>query len=253
MRSRHLLPALCALVPLAVGVEPAARDSSWTSLQFGMAGASYADVSRGCNNEVLSVDKRTFRAYGGAIEHKFAAPVVVGVRGTVISPGDRTPPYQDWRVINPHVGLDLPKFGFDVGYNARGGVPEWPSNFEPSPVSGHFRFGSRQGTLLRISVSEGPPLFAPEGAGSLVLEFPVRSVRASLGASGIVPFDQPGFLAGVDVQVMHGLRLNASGRIGGSEGRGESAVAAGITWSFGHAARPTAVPGPDSARAHGEP
>ena len=250
---RHVLPALCALVPFAVGVEPGPRDSSWTSIRVAGATSSYANVSRGCNGEVLNVDQRDFRVYGGAIEHKFTAPIVVGVRGTVISPGDGTPPYSDWSVINPHLGLDLPKFGFDVGYNARGGVPEWPSSFEPSPVSGHFRFGRRQGTLLRISVSEGTPHFAPEGAGSVVLEFPVHSVRASLGVSGIVPYDQPGFLARVDVPIVKALHLDASGRLGASSGASENALGLGITWSFGRATRPIQVPVPDTARGHGGP
>ena len=250
---RHVLPALCALVPFVVGVDPGPRDSSWTSIRVSGATSTYADVSRGCNGEVLSSEQRKFRDYGGAIEHKFNGPIVVGARGTVISPGDGVSPGRNWHVINPHVGIDLPKFGFDVGYNARGGVPLWPSDFEPSPVSGHLRFGPRQGKLVRISVSEGTPLFAPEGAGSIVFEFPVRSVRAAVGVSGVVPYDQPGFLARVDVPVTHGLRLDASGRLGGSAGTGENAVAAGITWSIGHAVHATPPPAADTARVQGGP
>ena len=226
-RRRMSILSMAVLAPLVVDMPGADPDSSVTTFMVAAGAGSYADVSRGCEGQVLSADHRRFRDLGFGANHRVAGPLEVGVRGTVLQ---RMPGYEDGTVLwNPNASLEWRRFGFGFGYVSNANRP-YAEDFDIWPVSGHLRGGSLAGTYFSMNVLEDAPMVSGGSPIRMGLGFsPSRSVGLWLGWSGFVPYDKPGFLAKTTIHVNSVLDLNATGRLGGSEGKSETAGSVGLT------------------------
>ena len=236
---RHVLlsVAIAAATPLAVDIEPAQRDSSVTSISIGAGTASYALVTRGCDNSVISKDKRFFKDMGASVEHKFSSPVRLGVRAVALD--DLHPDAQplERRVLwNPHVSLDWKEFSIGGGYVFRPDVfGEVTEDFNVPSFSAHIRFGDPDKTAFAVRVFEDVPAFSGSGVGTIGVELrPARSWELMVGAGTPDPYDHFGFVTKSRIGITRSLRLDLGGRLGGSQGIAEMGLNAGLTFAWIH-------------------
>ncbi|HET9950498.1 MAG TPA: hypothetical protein VFS09_01760 [Candidatus Eisenbacteria bacterium] len=234
MKLRWLnLISMAAMAPLAVNVSPTLQDSSVTSLTIAMGSGDYAYVTRGCDNEVISANKRHFRESAIALNHDFKGAPELGVRATILN---EMPEYEDGTVIlNPYGALEGKHVGFGIGYVS---VPDaysyYDRHYEIVPASGHLRFGRREGTHFSMHLNEDLPLTSGGGAFRMGVGFrPARVADIWLG-SAVFPYDRPGFVARADIHATRFLDLHATGRLGGSEGVEENAFSLGATFKLTH-------------------
>lgn len=124
--TKHIL-ALLILTPYIVAFQP---DSSNTTIRFGAGIGSYADVTRDCHGDIVSVDQIPFTDAGIAIDHEIA-PLRLGARAGVVSENRmekkytytnhgylQLPPTEKQNVsvyTNPSIGLHWKYFGLDAG------------------------------------------------------------------------------------------------------------------------------------------
>lgn len=236
---RHVLLSVvvAAAAPLAVDIEPQQRDSSVTSISFGAGAASYAFVTRGCDNSVLSADQRYFHDAGISIDHKFSSPDRVGLR--VVMLDDLDPPAHPLErklLWNPYVSMDRKKISMGFGYVFRSEVfNELTDDFNVAKVSGHVRFGNPDKVAVAIRVFEDIPPYSGSGAGTIGLELrPARAWRLMLGAGLPDPYDNVGFVTKSRIGLTRSISVDIGGRIGGSQGLGEMGINAGLTYSWIH-------------------
>ena len=226
-RRRMSLLSMAVLAPLVVDVPGSSRDSSVTTFMIAAGGGSYAEVTRGCQGEVLTADQRRFRDMGFGVNHQVKKPLEVGVRATVLR---RMSGYDDGSVLwNPYVALEGGKVGFGLGYVSNSDRP-YTNEFDIWPVSGHLRIGSPERFYFSIHALEDVPLVSGGGAVRSGFGFrPIRSVDAWIGMGTPLPYDKPGVLAKTTIHVNSMLDVNATGRLGSSEGRTENAGSVGLT------------------------
>jgi hypothetical protein len=230
MKFRWLnLVTMAAVAPLAVNVSPTLQDSSVTSLTFAAGSGSYADITRGCNNEVLDKEKMQFRETAVALHHDFKGPPEVGVRATILN---QMPGYEDGTVVvNPYFALEGKSVGFGLGYVSVQGTPSYygfGGDYEIAPASGHLRLGKRTG-YFSMNLNEDVPLTSGAGAFRMGAGFRAsKNFDFWLGA-GAVPYDQVGLVVRTDIHATRFLDLHATGRLGGSQGISENAVSVGVT------------------------
>jgi hypothetical protein len=229
------LCSMAAVAPLAFTVT-AHRDSAVTSVSVVAGAGSYAYVTRGCNNEVLSSSQRRFRDAAIVVDHDFAGPFDAGVRATVLR---QMPGYYDGTVLwNPYVALEWTGVGLGAGVvpNHKPRIRYWADTysygdveFDVLPFSGHLRLGDRGKAYFSVHVFEDAPVASGGGAARIGLGIHAAE-RADLwlGVSGLDPYDQAGFLAKADIRVSPNLSLTATGRIGSSVGLSENAGAIGF-------------------------
>lgn len=230
------LLSMAAMAPLAVDVSPTLPDSSVTSLTIAMGSGDYAYVTRGCDNQVLSAEKRHFRESAIALNHDFKGAPELGVRATIL---DEMPEYEQGTVIlNPYGALEGKKVGFGIGYVA---VPDeaqyyyyYDRHYEIVPASGHIRFGARTGTHFSMNLNEDIPLTSGGGAFRMGFGFRPAKVADIWLGMGAIPYDKTGFVARTDIHATRFLDLHATGRLGGSEGIRENAFSVGATFKLTH-------------------
>jgi len=241
-RRRMSILSMAVLAPLAVDVS--SRDSSVTSFMVAAGGGSYAEVTRGCQGEVLSADQRRYRDMGYAVNHKFVGLVNVGVRATVLR---RMVGYRDGSVMwNPNASLEGTHVGFGLGYVSNADRPN-SDEFDIWPVSGHLRVGRLSRLYYSIHALEDVPLVSGGGTIRSGIGFrPGRLVDVWAGLGYGPPYDKPGFEARSAVHLNSMLDLNASGRLSSSEGRSENAGSLGLTVRLTRGPKPAS---PDSSRA----
>jgi hypothetical protein len=182
---------------------------------------------------VISAQRAHFTDGSAAVEHKFANPLGVGVRGGLVRVGESgnnaTSSY-----VNPFAGADWTNVGFGGGYvysdrglpNSGGPTSDWFHSFG----SGHLRLGPGDRTHLMISVLESEPLISGGGYFDLGLGFhPGPGVRGFIGLSA-APYDGPGAALRGEVRLAPQLFLNLNARLGASEGLGENAGGVGLTY-----------------------
>lgn len=217
--------------PLAVTVVPG--DSALLRFQVAGGSADYAYVTRGCNGEIVSARKLSFREAGAAADVRFSGPWHAGLRATHLSPypGQGIEGVNIW---NPYLAGEWHEFGFGLGTVAQPDRPEL-LDFDHSAVSGHLRFGSEAGGHFLFQVSEGVPLYTT-GLADLGYAFrPARSVDFMVGVGTPDPYDHFGFLAKANVRAGSHLGIQLRGRYGTSGGVDEKAVAFGISYDIlGH-------------------
>ena len=239
---------MAVIAPLAVDVTSPPRDSSVTTFMIAAGAGSYAEVSRGCSGEVLSAYQRHHRDVGFGVGHQFPGQTEVGVRATVLR---RMQGYADGSVLwNPYWSVEGRSAGFGLGYVSNTDPPN-VDEFHIWPVSGHLRIGSPDRFSFSVHALEDVPIASGGGAVRAGFGFrPGRAVGLWLGASSPAPYDKPGLLLKSTVRVNSMLDLNATGRLGSSEGQSENAGALGLTVRLtrDRESRPTAAPAPpDSA------
>ncbi|HEX7076798.1 MAG TPA: hypothetical protein VF363_00060 [Candidatus Eisenbacteria bacterium] len=233
--------SLAVVTPLAVDVEPNRPDSSVTSFTASLGTGAYADVTRGCQGEVLSKYQRNFGDAGFAASHRFAGPFEVGARTIVIR---HAPEYEKntW-VWNPNASLEWRRFGVGLGYLPGRGDYE-DRDFALWPVSGHIRIGPTDKLYFSIHALEDVPVAS--GGGLVRMGFGTRVSRAMDGWVGVStpgPYDRLGLALKSSYHLNRNLDLNVGGRLGASEKLSECAVSAGLTVRF---AKQRGAP-PDSA------
>jgi len=230
-RRRRAILSMAVLAPLAVDMPGTHPDSSVTSFMIAAGGGTYADVARGCQGEILSADKRSYRDLGFGANHRVVGKLDVGLRATVIR---RMPGHKDGSVLwNPNFSIEGRGAGFGLGYISNTTTDD-PDDDDLSPVSGHLRFGSLARTYFSLHVAEDVPMISGSG-GTVRLGLgvhPGRAIDLWIGMGSPVPYDKPGFVAKTTIHVNPMLDLNATGRLGSSEGKAENAGAVGVTVRF---------------------
>ena len=240
-RSIPLWGALAAAAPLAI----TSPDSSVTTAQLLGGTGSYAEIARGCNNEVLSREKLPYSNAGAELSHKFPGPVQIGARaGTYKLERDT----EATRYVNPYLSLEWRAFSLG------GGVIGTPRGFpggagsadDHRHYSAHIRIGSRTG-YFSTSYMEGVPIltggyyqFGVGGGGR----------REDIwGGLGIGPYDKLGAVLKFDYRILGGLGVSGVGRLGSSEGVSENSFALGLSFRGVHhgAGEPVPAPPPEPA------
>ena len=221
-RSVPFLSAALAAAPLAIS-HP---DSSMTEFRVGWGSGSYADVSRGCDNSVISASRINYDNVGAEVSHKFTAPVRLGVRGGALSSELAGTPYRrDVRYVNPYASLEWPGFSIGGGFvKANGPFPDEDQGFAQT-ASGHIRFGTS--TYFEMSFFEAVPLittgYAQVGLGH---HFP----RADLWiGTAAVPHDHPGLVTRGEYRLGDRLGVGGTLRLGSSQGVSENAFALSLS------------------------
>ena len=105
-RSVPLWTAALAAAPLAISHT---NSSSVTELLVAGGSGSYAYVTRGCDNSVISKNRIDYDNLGADVSHKFRGPVRLGVRAGLYDYLSAT----DLRYVNPYLSMDWP--GFSIG------------------------------------------------------------------------------------------------------------------------------------------
>jgi len=234
-------------------------DSAQTTVQFFGGVGQYALISRGCNEEVfekqnaplfkvIEKHKIPFRELNAAVEHKFAAPIQLGVRSSYLfdqqkieeSYFDRTKGLQfvtryvskDNLVMNPYLNLEWKTFGIGGGYfwsRYRLATSDYFGAVD-SPISVYLRFGNRRSIYASTSLLHHIPLY---GGGYYQLGLgsgknPRLDWWAGLGFVG--PYDKLGLSFKSAMGLQQHLKLNLITRLGFSEGIAESAIGVGLTY-----------------------
>ena len=228
MKLRWLnLVSMAAMAPMAVNVAPTRPDSSVTSLTFAAGSGDYAYVVRGCDNSVISAEKRHFRESGVELKHDFEGPPELGLRATILN---EMPGYEDGTVVlNPFFSVEGTTLGIGLGFvNVQGDYHLQSEDYEIIPASGHLRIGKRSG-YFSVHLNEDLPMTS--GGGAMRTGAGFRAGKAAdfwLGV-GTLPFDQVGFVARADIHATRFLDLHAAGRLGSSQGINENAASVGVT------------------------
>ena len=250
-RSWRAWIGMVAMAPLAIGQSGDYSDSSATRFGIAAGAGTYGVVTRGCQGEVLSKYKRDFHDAAATLEHEFRGPLVLGVRGQLVGVAGSDVDQFLW---NPHAGLEWKRFGIGAGYvtpHVEGSRGD-PVDFDIPPVSAHLRFGNLHRTNLSLRLMEGAPYSSSGGVFEARFGMAISpAVHGWIGIGSPEPFDRSGLIAGTDIRLARGLRVNIGGRLGGSEGINESAVRAGLSYTWTHRRydpRPETLP-PDTGSA----
>ena len=241
-RSVPLWTAALAAAPLAISH----TDSSVTELLVAGGSGSYAYVTRGCDNSVISKNRIDYDNLGAEVSHKFTGPIRLGVRAGLLHP-DGSGPYDyvsatDVRYVNPYLSMDWP--GFSIGGGWVRGNHHFPEEDFSQTASGHIRIGKK--TYFETSFFEAVPLVT---SGYAQMGFGHRLPRADLWVGvGAVPQDQVGFVARGQYRIGNRLGLGGTLRLGGSEGISENAFALSLSYRFTHRTEKVFLQDPDAWR-----
>lgn len=240
MRTISRIVCLFVLLPLVIGVQTTNRDSSETSFSIAGGTGSYAFISRGCEGEVLNKEKVPFNDAGFSLEHKFKAPIKLGLRGGYISEDQLwydhslPPPDNKHRTnfyLNPNFSFESEKLGIGAGpffadkklYSREG--EDWGKIFP----SAHVRFGTEK-LYFSANLMENVPLYSGGGYFDLGVGTSVKSFSMWAGANPEGPYDSWGAVLKTDFRFHKNWSLRLNGRLGMVEGTSESAVSIGMTY-----------------------
>jgi hypothetical protein len=239
---RRISPALGMffMLPIAVGME---GDSTSTSVGFGAGAGSYAEISRGCEGQVLSKEKRPYQDLAVSIDHQVGKDVLVGLKGGLVRQGEdrdewTTEPAVNSRYVNPTAAVELRPFGFGIGIIVADaplpglvtGGDHGSSGRDRYLPSGHVRIGTRRG-YFSMHLLEGMPLVS--GGGLLTVGFgfqPRPNTAAWIGLSAPGPYDHAGVLVEAAIPVRRDLHLQAGARYGSSVGVPEYGLSLGLSY-----------------------
>ncbi len=166
MQKTHVL-ALGAmfLLPYLVSVDGDSTIPPDTFVEFAIGKGLYADVTRGCNGEILSVDKRHFYDVGGKVVHKIS--VLKLEAGAGLTNGDEgilEQNNQGWpetyvgrptAYFDGTFGLDTKYFGLDLGGLAMFRQPQ-----TVVLPAGSLRLGSYSSLFISLGIAQNTPLLA---------------------------------------------------------------------------------------------
>ena len=228
-RSVPFWSAALAAAPLAISHV----DSSVTEFRVAWGSGSYADVSRGCDNSVISAYRINYDNVGADVSHKFTAPVRVGVRGGTLRTKVEGTPYgysPDVKYVNPYASLEWPVISIGGGLvKADGPFPDEDEQFDQT-ASGHLRLG--RSTYFEMSFFEAVPLIT---AGYAQIGLGRRMPRADLWVgTAVVPHDHFGLVTRGEYRFGDRLGLGGTLRLGSSQGISENAFALSLSYRFTH-------------------
>lgn len=238
MRSLSRIACLLIVTPLVIGVQTTSRDTSETSLRLAGGAGSYAFISRGCEGEVLQKQKASFADAGFSLEHKFKAPVKLGLRGGYISEDqlwyDHTlpPPTNAHRTnfyLNPDFSFESEKFGFGVGpfFADKNLYSREAQNWGKILPSAHVRLGSSR-LYLSANLMENLPLYSGGGYLDFGVGASVKPASFWVGLNPEGPFDSWGLVIKTDFRFHPNWSVGLNGRLGTAEGISESAISLGL-------------------------
>jgi hypothetical protein len=234
-RSIPLWSVALVAAPLAIS-HP---DSSVTEFRIAGGTGSYAYVTRGCDNSVISKQRIGYDNVGGEVSHKFTAPIRIGVRAGQIhadEEGYYGPASSTVRFVNPHLSLDWP--GFSIGGGWVHGDQHFPGEDFDETASGHIRIGKR--IYFETSFCEAVPL-ATAGYGQTGVGFRFRKGDLWLGL-GTVPYDGAGFVGRGEYRFGNRLGVGGTVRLGSSEGISENAFAVALSYRWVHGPKAATEP-----------
>jgi hypothetical protein len=241
-RSVPLLSVALAAAPLAISHQ----DSSVTEFRFGAGSGSYASVTRGCDNSVVSKARVDFDNVGGEVSHKFTSPIRLGVRAGQINPDSHNAVIfssaEDMSYVNPHVSFDWPGFSLGAGLvSANRNFPEEDFHLTPST---HLRVGKK--SYFEVAYMEAVPLAT---SGYLTTGIGYRTPRADFWAgTAAVPQDHFGFLGKIDYRIGDRVGVGGTLRLGNSQGISENAFAVSLSYRFTHRTERVFLQDPDAWR-----
>lgn len=228
------------MLPIAVGME---GDSASTSVGFGAGAGSYAEISRGCEGQILSKEKQPYQDLAASVDHRIGKDVQIGLKVGVVR---REAIRERWtvghavnaRYVNPNVAVELRRFGLGIGVIvADAPLPrlvlgddmdlDERDRYLPS---GHIRIGTRE-AYFSARLLEGMPLIS--GGGLLCVGFgfqPRPNAAAWIGMSAVGPYDRAGVLAEAALPVRRDLHLHVCARYGSSARVPEYGVSLGISY-----------------------
>ena len=239
---RSLYPLLLLVLP--IGQQPTSIDSSQTTLEIIGSIGQFANISRGCEGNISGKEKVPIEEVGLSIDHKFTAPIRIGVRGSYFTAENTKDFYdQDTGSFSEHtVSSEIlslnPFFAIEGQRIAVGMGALWTDlsltdsriehDLMPSVM---LRLGSLQEQYFTISVLHPSPLlsegFLSVGTGSQRH----RHFQWWIGA-GIGPYDKFGISSKSSIKLHQGLSMSLFGRFGGSEGIRESVVGVGLRYRY---------------------
>lgn len=241
MKKRNLLAVgTLLLLPYLISVDGDSTSVPDTFIDFAISKGLYADVTRDCSGNVVSVDKRNFWDAGAKVVHKVSVLRVTAGAGVTTGDNDVTtnsvsapqPTQAEYSTIEqtrvtPYasgtVGLDTKYFGLDLG----GAFLFEKGGTRPIPA-GNLRIGSEDFLYLSCGVAQNTNLF---GGNSLVdLGIGIHPGKPGsllwLGIGGI-PYDGTVFSAKLDYPVSNTITIQP--RIGiGLEQFGEYSFSLGM-------------------------
>lgn len=215
------------LLPYIVSFAPLPPDSSLTTIEFAAGHGSYADVTRDCNGNVVSVKDIPYSDFSASISHEFSV-VKLGMTGGTTT-GERGSMGHSYTAeeastpmlyVVPSIGLNTKYFGLDAGmlfvinekqslYASSSRLPGFPS--------GTLRIGRLDNFYFSTSVARNLPLFAGGGLFDLGLGFSLGRSHAKgwIGVGGY-PYDGLVFSTKWEIPVSNTFlltpRLNVGGR-----------------------------------------
>ncbi|MGH7597117.1 MAG: hypothetical protein ACREOI_12245 [bacterium] len=237
---------LLGAMPFEINFAPA--DSAQTTVQFFGGVGQYALIRRGCEGEVLEKQGVPFRELSAAVEHKFAAPVRLGIRSSYIFGKqkveavfyDPTRGYQtitrfvsrDNFAMNPYLDLEWKSFGIGGGYFRARHPLAGNDNIEgiDSPISAYLRFGNRRAVYVSTSFLHHLHFYTGGYCHLGVGSGKNSNFDWWLGLGFVGPYDKAGLLFKSDIHLQRHFKLNVLTRLGVSEGISESAIGLGLTY-----------------------
>lgn len=234
MGKRRACATALMLAPLAVGIPAPGPDSSATRFGISGGGASFLNVVRGCENQVLQKQRLAAGDLRAEVDLPLYGPLRIGVRGGAI--WDDRYPDQVNPHVNPHAALEFRRFGLGAGWVAWRHQPRDVPDVEMTlpavgklgndagaEVSAHVRIGPSNGKHVLASWVEGPSLVA-DGYGVLQARSTLTWGRLGVGLSVGGLYDNPGFLVSYARELGAGVEIHASGRAGVAARSGEFGV-----------------------------
>ncbi len=244
MKKRRLLAfGTLLLLPYLISVDGDSSSVPGTFIEFAISKGLYADVTRDCSGNVVSVDKRNFWDAGAKVVHRVSVLKVTADAGATTGDnndvttnyenvpqavqGEYSTTEQTETRVTPYasatVGLDTKYFGLDLG----GALLFEKGGTRPIPA-GNLRIGLEDILYLSCGVAQNTNLF---GGSSLVdLGIGIGTGKPGsllwLGIGGI-PYDGTVFSAKLDYPVSDKIAIQP--RIGiGLEQFGEYSVSLGM-------------------------
>jgi len=238
--TRRIFPLLI-LTPYIVAFKP---DSSSTIVRFGAGIGSYADVSRDCSGNIVSVEEIPFTDAAIGVEHE-RGPLKLAAKAGVVSEKRKEehfgytshgyvelPPTEEQKVstyINPSMGFHWKYFGLDAGCIwVRGdGFGEMSVTSKAIP-QGAIRIGNRDSWFWSMGVFDNLPLLSRGAPIDMGLGFALDQRRSTLWLGvGAGVYDGTVYAAKSDIAVGERWLLNV-GLTAGGNGQVAASLGAGI-------------------------
>lgn len=224
------------LLPLVIGVPVSEDDSTEMNIKFAAGKGSYATITRGCEGQVLSKRKIPFQDMGFSVDYRIKSPACLGLRAGKIWTEYEYSVYTNGieyekmtnSYLNPNISLEGSKLGIGIGYF----IPKkhLPKKEKKQLFSWHLRFGPPK-SYFSIHYLENVPLYSGGGYVNLGLGGKAgKKINYWFGLGSAGPYDKAGFVAKTNFEIKRNWHLDLAGRLGGSEGIWENAIAVGLNY-----------------------